>query len=81
LFEVSCVELDRMVEIAQSLDGCYGSRLTGAGFGGCTVSLVEKSKAAVFCEELANGYFRKTKIKPEIYQTNAAPGVAVEQLI
>jgi galactokinase len=81
LFEVSCVELDRMVEIAQSLDGCYGSRLTGAGFGGCTVSLVKKIKAAAFCDALGNSYFLKTKIRPEIYQTNAARGVAVEQLI
>ncbi len=81
LFEVSCVELNTMVDIAQSLDGCYGSRLTGAGFGGCTVSLVKKSKATGFCEALGNGYFLKTKIKPEIYQTNAAHGVVVEELV
>jgi galactokinase len=81
LFEVSCIELDRMVEIAQSLDGCYGSRLTGAGFGGCTVSLVEKSKAEAFCDALGNGYYLKTKIKPEIYQTNASQGVMVELVI
>lgn len=77
LFEVSCSELDMMVEIAQSLDGCYGSRLTGAGFGGCTVSLVEKSKAADFCERLGTQYLLQTKIKPEIYQTNASRGVIV----
>src|SRR5512141_1322787 len=40
LYEVSCPELDVMASIAQSLDGCYGARLTGAGFGGCTVNLV-----------------------------------------
>jgi len=77
LFEVSCFELDTMVEIAQSLDGCYGSRLTGAGFGGCTVSLVEKSKAGDFCETLGKQYFLRTKIKPEIYKTNASQGVSV----
>lgn len=77
LFEVSCSELDTMVEIAQSLDGCYGSRLTGAGFGGCTVSLVEKSKAGDFCEALRKQYFLRTKIKPEIYRTNASQGVRV----
>lgn len=80
LFEVSCFELDTMVEIAQSLDGCYGSRLTGAGFGGCTVSLVEKSKAADFCDALGKQYFLRTKIKTEIYKTNASQGVSVIEL-
>ncbi len=41
-FEVSCDELDQLVELAMSVDGVYGSRMTGGGFGGCTVTLVEK---------------------------------------
>ena len=81
LFEVSCFELDTMVEIAQKLDGCYGSRLTGAGFGGCTVSLVDKQKAAAFCEELANQYFMKTRITPEIFLTRASQGVTLGKMM
>jgi len=77
LFEVSCFELDTMAEIAQGLDGCYGSRLTGAGFGGCTVSLVETQKASSFCEQLGNQYFLETKIIPEIFRTQASQGVAI----
>ena len=53
LYEVSVPELNTMVEIAQGLPGCYGARLTGAGFGGCTVNLVEKSAASkVFASDL-----------------------------
>ena len=40
-YQVSCKELDALVEIAQSIDGVFGARMTGAGFGGCTVNLVE----------------------------------------
>lgn len=80
LFEVSSFELDTMAEIAQSLPGCYGSRLTGAGFGGCTVSLVERAAAASFCKELEEAYYLKTTIRPEIYQTNASAGASIEKL-
>ena len=52
LFEVSLPEMDGLVEIALSLDGCFGARLTGAGFGGCTVNLVKKSKAEKFAASL-----------------------------
>ena len=44
LYEVSCKELDTLVEIATSVEGVHGSRMTGGGFGGCTVTLVETSK-------------------------------------
>ncbi|HLF02605.1 MAG TPA: galactokinase, partial [Anaerolineales bacterium] len=56
LYEVSCAELDEMVSAAQALEGCYGARLTGAGFGGCTVALVEASAAEDFKRELAKRY-------------------------
>jgi galactokinase len=74
LYEVSCPELDAMVEIAQSLEGCYGARLTGAGFGGCTVNLVERHKADDFAQALARGYEIKTGLHPEIYITSATGG-------
>ncbi len=74
LYEVSCPELDVMVRIAQSLDGCYGARLTGAGFGGCTVNLVARDKAEEFSKSLAQGYQSETGYEPEIYITRASNG-------
>ncbi|RRR65792.1 MAG: galactokinase [Candidatus Viridilinea halotolerans] len=55
-YAVSLPELDALVAIAQSLDGCYGSRLTGGGFGGCTVSLVRLGAVEAFTHELAARY-------------------------
>ncbi len=74
LYEVSCPELDAMAEIAQSLEGCYGARLTGAGFGGCTVNLVADETVETFIRELANRYESKTGLRPEIHLTRAANG-------
>jgi galactokinase len=77
LYEVSCPELDVMVNVAQSLDGCYGARLTGAGFGGCTVNLVAKENADAFAKALAEGYRSQTKLQPEIYITQASNGAEI----
>jgi len=74
LYEVSCPELDVMVRIAQALDGCYGARLTGAGFGGCTVNLVAREEAEEFAKTLATGYQTETGLHPEIYITHASNG-------
>lgn len=74
LYEVSCPELDAMAEVAQSLEGCYGARLTGAGFGGCTVNLVSNETVKSFVRELAKGYESKTGIRAEIYVTRASNG-------
>jgi galactokinase len=74
LFEVSVPELDKMVEIAQGLPGCYGARLTGAGFGGCTVNLVEKSAAEEFSTRLARNYRKSTGLKPQIYICRSSDG-------
>jgi galactokinase len=63
-----------MVEIADSLPGCYGARLTGAGFGGCTVNLVEKSDAESFSAQLAYRYQSQTGLIPEIYICHASDG-------
>jgi galactokinase len=78
LYEVSCPELDIMVEIAQSLPGCYGARLTGAGFGGCTVNLVAQVAAERFAGVLAETYEQRTSLHPEIYICHAADGAMVE---
>ncbi len=74
LYEVSIPELDMMVEIAQDLPGCYGARLTGAGFGGCTVNLVAREQAAAFSSALALGYETETGFSPEIYVCSASKG-------
>lgn len=74
LYEVSCPELDVMVRVAQSLESCYGARLTGAGFGGCTVNLVRRDGAEQFANALASGYESETGLKPEIYVTRASNG-------
>lgn len=77
LYEVSIPELNVMAEIAQSLSGCLGARLTGAGFGGCTVNLVEKKDAQSFAAELAARYAQSTGLKPEIYICRVSDGAKV----
>ena len=74
LYEVSSPELNVMANIAQSLAGCYGARLTGAGFGGCTVNLVETENVEAFARTLAKGYEAETGLHPEIYITRASNG-------
>lgn len=74
LYEVSCPELNVMVNIAQPLKGCYGARLTGAGFGGCTVNLVSKNHVETFAQSLAAGYEAETGLRPEIYISQASNG-------
>jgi len=77
LYEVSCPELDVMAAIGQSLPGCYGARLTGAGFGGCTVNLVAREAAPAFKAALAAGYEQQTGHHPEIYICQASDGARV----
>jgi galactokinase len=79
LYEVSCPELNVMVSVAQSIEGCYGARLTGAGFGGCTVNLVAKAQAGHFAQTLARGYESETGLHPEIYITHASNGAELVQ--
>ena len=74
LYEVSIPELDTMARLAQSLPGCYGARLTGAGFGGCTVNLVARESVDVFSKALAAGYEEETGFPPEIYICSASNG-------
>ncbi len=79
-YEVSCPELDRMVEIANQQKGIYGARMTGGGFGGCTINLVDAADTAEFESQIANGYFSATGIHPEIYVCEPSGGAeAVSQ--
>jgi len=66
-YEVSCRELDVMVQAAAAQPGVYGARMTGGGFGGCTVNLVESRRAAEFTEAASGAYLQATGIRPEIY--------------
>jgi galactokinase len=74
-YEVSCRELDLMVELAQPLAGVYGARMTGGGFGGSTVNLVAARSVDQFKETVARGYEAVTGVTPEIYICAAAAGV------
>ena len=73
-YEVTCPELDAMAEIACGLDDCFGSRMTGAGFGGCTVSLVEASRSTQFAERLAREYTTQTGLQGETIISAPADG-------
>ena len=73
-YEVSCSELDIMVEIASKLPGIYGARMTGGGFGGCTVNLVAVDHAEAFRAAIAVRYEAATGQKPEIYISTASEG-------
>ncbi len=73
-FEGSCVEADAMVEMAQDLPGLIGARLTGGGFGGCTINLVERSEAAAFAMALGARYAARFGIEPQIHICHASGG-------
>jgi len=75
-FEVSCGELDTMVELACQIEGVYGARMTGGGFGGCTINLVRSDKVELFQSKVSEGYGRATGRRPEIYVCTAADGVS-----
>ncbi len=73
-FEGSCAEADAMVEFAQDLPGLIGARLTGGGFGGCTVNLVEQNDAQAFAQELGRRYAARFGIAPQIHICHASGG-------
>ena len=78
LYEVSCPELDAMVESAQGLPGFIGGRMTGGGFGGCTVNLVQAGHEQTFARRVAERYQHKIGITPETYVCSAADGAQAE---
>jgi galactokinase len=77
LFEVSTPELDALVQIASGLPGCLGARLTGAGFGGCTVNLVETEASESFITKLDKAYEQATGKKAQIYRCQASQGAHI----
>jgi galactokinase len=73
-YEVSCKELDLMVEIAAAQPGLIGARMTGGGFGGCTINLVESEAVGEFKRKVAAEYSLRTGLTPEIYVSPASDG-------
>ena len=73
-YQVSCRELDVMVDAALKVEGVYGSRMTGAGFGGCTVSLVAEESVRDFCEQVEAEYQAAIDVQPQIYACHASDG-------
>jgi len=76
-YEVSCDELDILVELAREIGipgGVFGSRMTGGGFGGCTVSLVKTDAVATVSETIRSRYLDETNIEPSIFASRPACG-------
>jgi len=78
-YEVSCRELDLLVEIASECPGVFGARMTGGGFGGCTVNLVAADQVDGFASTIARRYEGATGMRPDIYVCQAVGGVREEQ--
>jgi galactokinase len=74
-YEVSCTELDTMVAIARALAGVHGARMTGGGFGGCVVALVDRAAAATVVREIVRKYKSATGTTPDVWPTGAGAGV------
>ena len=76
-YEVSSAALNAVVNVARQQEGCYGARMTGAGFGGCAVALVEVDRAAIFSQKVEKEYQAATGLKPNIYVCSAENGAEV----
>jgi galactokinase len=75
-YEVSCEELDFLVDTAIAIEGVYGARMTGGGFGGCTVNLVDPGAVAKFETEITARYQRRFGVEPPIYRCRPSAGAS-----
>jgi galactokinase len=73
-YEVTGLELDTLVDEARKIEGVIGSRMTGAGFGGCTVSLVNENSIGKFIADVSVGYTAKTGLKADFYVADVGDG-------
>jgi galactokinase len=80
-YQVSCAELDAMVEIANRQPGIQGARMTGGGFGGCTINLVDKKSTEKFRSAVSTEYRSASGYTPDIYVCHASAGVQEVNLI
>ena len=76
-YEVSCPEMDILAEEAWKLPGVLGSRMTGGGFGGCTVNIVEADQVNAFIETVGSAYEKRTGIKADFYVVDIGQGAGV----
>ena len=76
-YEVSCEEIDILVDLAQAMPGVIGSRITGGGFGGCTVSIVEEGTVDRFIEEIGKTYKEKVGHEAEFYVVDIGDGAKI----
>jgi len=74
LFEISSPELDELVEIARATPGVIGSRLTGGGFGGCTINLVRRDAVGALREAVMRDYPARTGLTPRVFEVAASAG-------
>ncbi len=79
-YEVSCRELDIMVELANRQTGVFGARMTGGGFGGCTINLVSVAESREFRRHIGAEYEAATGRKPNIYVCEASQGAEMVEL-
>jgi len=79
-YQVSCPELDLLVDAAKEIDGVYGARMTGGGFGGCTVNLIREDVEPVFRKAVADIYAGTFGFQPDIYAFKAADGASEIEL-
>jgi len=77
LYEVSCYELDVIVEESKKIDGVYGARMTGAGFGGCAIALINKQIFDEYQLKIKKVYKQKTNLNPDIFEVKIEDGVKV----
>jgi len=75
-YQVSCKELDAMVEAARKVPGVFGARMTGAGFGGCTVSLVKDTEVETFKQQVGPEYKSATGLNATFYVCRASDGAS-----
>ncbi len=78
LYEVTGFELDTLAGLANAHPACIGSRMTGGGFGGCTISLVKTSQREEFIKDVTEKYKSATGYNPEVYETEISDGIVVE---
>jgi galactokinase len=77
-YQVSCPELDKIVQLAQKIPGVFGCRMTGGGFGGCAIALIDKTLAQPIMETFERQYKNATGITPTLFLTHAANGPTVK---
>ena len=80
LYEVTGKELDTLSGLARAQDGCLGSRMIGAGFGGCTISIVEKSSVEQFIANVSAEYEKQIGYKASFYETSIEDGILIEKV-